>query len=137
MSVMDYRKYIKRINLKIGEIRAADKIEEVSWSNTVVNELNQMSIECANELQTETRTAFRKPPREGVPEGYILNLFEAPPSRILALEILMAAWLGWVTHEKEGEKVPPQFTAEGCRRLIDEAYMYGVNLSSRGDKLDD
>jgi hypothetical protein len=49
----------------------------------------------------------------------------------------MAAWLGWVTHEKEGEKVPPQFTAEGCRRLIDEAYMYGVNLSSRGDKLDD
>jgi hypothetical protein len=104
---MDYRKYMKRINLKIGEIKAADKIEEVSWSKTVVNELNQMSVESANELQTETRAAFRKPPRQDAPEGYILNLFEAPPSRILALEILMAAWLGWITHEKEGEKVPP------------------------------
>jgi hypothetical protein len=134
---MDYRKYMKRIELKIGEIKAADKIEEVSWFNTVVNELNQMSVECANELQTETRAAFRKPPREDAPEGYILNLFEAPPSRILALEILMAAWLGWITHEKEGEKVPPQFTAEGCRKLIDDANMYGVDLSKKGDKLDD
>lgn len=96
-----------------------------------------LSVECANELQTETRAAFRKPPREDAPEGYRLNLFEAPPSRILALEILMAAWLGWITHEKEGEKVPPQFTAEGCRKLIDDAYIYGVDLSKKGDKLDD
>jgi hypothetical protein len=61
---MDYRKYMKRIELKIGEIKAADKIDEVSWSYTVMNELNQMSVECANELQTETGTTFRKPPRE-------------------------------------------------------------------------
>ncbi len=134
---MDYRKYMKRIELKIGEIKAADKIEGVSWSETVVNELNKMSIECANELQTETGVAFRKPPRQDAPEGYILNLFEAPSSRILALEILMAAWLGWITHKKEGGKVPPQFTAEGCRKLIDDAYMYGVDLSKKGDKLDD
>jgi hypothetical protein len=134
---MDYRKYMKRIELKIGEIKAADKIDEVSWSYTVMNELNQMSFEYANELQTETGTAFRKPPRENAPEGYLLNLFEAPPSLILALEILIAAWLGWVTHEKEGENVPPQFTAEGCRKLIDDAYMYGVALSRKGDKLED
>jgi hypothetical protein len=55
---MDYRKYMKRIELKIGEIKAADKIEGVSWSETVVNELNKMSIECANELQTETGDAL-------------------------------------------------------------------------------
>jgi hypothetical protein len=134
---VDYRKYMKRIELKIDEIKAADKIEEVSWSDTVVNELNKMSIECANELQTETGVAFRKPAREDAPEGYVLNLFEAPPSRILALEIFMAAWLGWITHEKEGEKVPPLFTAEGCRKLIADAYMYGVDLSKKGDKLDD
>jgi hypothetical protein len=134
---MDYRKYMKRIELKIGEIKAADKIEGVSWSDTVINELNKMSIECANELQTETGVAFRKPPRDDVPEGYMLNLFEAPPSRILALEILMAAWLGWINHGKERENVPPQFTAEGCRKFIDDAYTYGVDLSKRGDKLDD
>lgn len=57
---MDYRKYMKRINLKIGEIKAADKIEEISWSDTVLNEFNQMSFECAIELQAETRTAFKK-----------------------------------------------------------------------------
>jgi hypothetical protein len=50
---MDYRKYMKGIELKIGEIKAADKIDEVSWSYTVINELNQMSIECANELQRD------------------------------------------------------------------------------------
>jgi hypothetical protein len=38
---MDYKKYVKRIELKIGEIKAADKIEEVSWSDTVINELNK------------------------------------------------------------------------------------------------
>lgn len=67
---------MKRMELKIGEIKAADKIDEVLWSYTVINELNQMSIECANELQTETGTAFRKPPRENAPEGYLLNLFD-------------------------------------------------------------
>ena len=44
---------MKGIELKIGEIKAADKIDEVSWSYTVINELNQMSIECANELQRD------------------------------------------------------------------------------------
>jgi hypothetical protein len=41
---MDYRKYMKVINLKIGEIKAADKIEKMSWSNNVVNEMNKMSL---------------------------------------------------------------------------------------------
>ncbi|HEX7208967.1 MAG TPA: hypothetical protein VF233_12345 [Nitrososphaeraceae archaeon] len=49
----------------------------------------------------------------------------------------MAAWLGRIIHEREGEKVPPQLTADGCRKLIDDAYMYGVDLSKKGDKPDD
>jgi hypothetical protein len=46
---MDYRKYMKRMNLAIG--KAADKIDEGPWWNSTMKELNQMSIESANELQ--------------------------------------------------------------------------------------
>ena len=41
---------MKRIQVKIGEIKAADKIEEGPWWNTMVKELNEISLECTKEL---------------------------------------------------------------------------------------
>ena len=85
---MDYRNYVKRINEKIGEIKAADRIQEDPWWNTVVKVLN--------ETKCETGSMWNK-------GSYITGLDEAPPARLLALEIALAGWLGWIMHEKHGD----------------------------------
>src|SRR3954453_15363792 len=94
--LMDYRNYVKRIEEKIGEIKAADRIQEDRWWNTVVKELNEISRDCAKELQSETRAMWNK-------GSYITGLDEAPPARLLALEIALAGWLGWIMHQKHGD----------------------------------
>ena len=109
MRSMDYRDYIKRIRIKIGEANAADRIEEGSWLNIVVKELNNISNDCAKELEKEIGGKWDK-------GSYMLGLNEAPPTRLLALEIVLASWLGWVMQEKQGYdgQVPVAFVAAEC-----------------------
>jgi hypothetical protein len=131
-SMLNYRGYMKRIQDKIGETKAADRIEQSTW-NAMMKELDDISIKCAKELQQETGVMHCKPGHNGKP-AYMLNLFESPPERLLALEIVLASWLGWIMYEK-GNKVKgaaPQFSAEKCFEMIQTAYKYGVNLSIEG-----
>lgn len=51
---MDYRIYMKRIEFALEKIKAADKIQEIPWQEVVVRELNEISKDCAKDLQTET-----------------------------------------------------------------------------------
>ena len=139
---MDYRKYMKRMNLAIG--KAADKIDEGPWWNSTMKELNQMSIESANELQHDIdltlarenkQIKYLKPSRNGQPE-YMLDLFEAPPMRLLAMGIVLAGWLGWVMRDKQPNE-NDVFSSNNCSRIIKDAFDYGVSLRAKGDKLED
>ena len=112
---------MKRIQSKIRVTNSADRIQENLWYEFVIKELNEISKDCATELQRETGVIWKKP-------DYILELHEAPPARFLALEIALASWLGWIMHEKHGEN-QSLFSAEDCWKRIKEAYDYGVKLS--------
>lgn len=123
---MDYRNYMKRIEEKIGEIKAADQIQEDRWLDIFMKELNEISKDCAEELQKETRALWNK-------GSYNLGLHEAPPPRLLALEIAIASWLGWIMHEKHGDS-DKLFSSTDCWKRIEEAYSYGVKLSKENQR---
>jgi hypothetical protein len=125
---MEYRKFMNRIGVAIG--KNADRINEESWRDDVLTELDKVSIECAKQPQAETGTVFKKParPAEGIAE-YILQLHEAPPMRLLGLEIGLAAWLGWIMQEKHGDDPNRPFSSTDCLKRITDAFNYGVTMS--------
>ncbi|MGA7898955.1 MAG: hypothetical protein WCA39_08865 [Nitrososphaeraceae archaeon] len=112
---------MKRIEDKIGESKAADRIDEGSWWNIVVKELNYISNDCAIQLEEETGGKWNK-------GSYKLGLNQAPPTRLLALEIALASWIGWITHQKHGSG-DQLLSSDNCWNMIEEAYKYGVKLS--------
>jgi hypothetical protein len=122
---MDFRDYIKRIRIKIGEANAADRIEEDSWLKIIVKELNDLSNDCAKQLEKVTGGKWSK-------GSYMLGLNETPPTRLLALEIALASWIGWIMHQKHG-KSNGLFSSDDCWNRIEEAYTYGVNLSVKNE----
>jgi hypothetical protein len=91
----ELRKYFDRLQNKLGETKSADKIIEGPWWEVVVRELNKMSFEYE----------------------------EAPPTRILALSLILSYWLGWLdaskTHYLDREPV-------AAWRRIGEAYKKGI-----------
>jgi hypothetical protein len=111
---MNYRNYMKRLQDALGESKAADKIQEEPWWNIVMKELNSISKDSAIELQNETGQPYHKPYHD-------LTYEEAPPTRLLALNIVISAWLGWVMSEKGGHPYSLQ--------KIEESYNYGRELS--------
>lgn len=118
---MNYGNYMHRIEQKLGQISAADRIQEEAWFDVFMRELNEISRDCARELQIETGGGWKK-------LSYVLGLDEAPPTRLLALEIALASWLGWIMHEKHGQDGRPFSVADSWKR-IEQAYQYGVQLS--------
>ena len=119
---MGYRPYMKRIESALETIKAADKIQESPWQEIVVKELNQISKDCAKELQTETGQTGNK-------GDYQLGLDEWPPTRILSLLLTLSAWVGWIMHEKHGSSEEQPFSSRVCLQMIREAFDYGVHLS--------
>ena len=51
---------MKRIESVLGTIKAADKVQENQWQEVVGRELNEISKDCAKELQTETGQIWNK-----------------------------------------------------------------------------
>ena len=119
---MNYRCYMKRIESALGKIKAAEGVQENPWQEVVVRELNEISKDCAKELQTETGQICNK-------GDYQLGLDEWPPTRILSLMLVLSAWTGWIMHEKHGSSDEHPFSSRVCLRMIQEAYDYGVHLS--------
>src|SRR5436853_7629570 len=121
---MDYRLHMKQIEEAIGEAKAADRIIEGPWFDVVMRRLNDVSLRCADELENETPDVLYKKP------SYTLHYHEAPPMRLLSLELALAAWLGWMMREKQGED-GATFSARDCLRRIEEAFGCGVELSRK------
>ena len=120
---MDYLPYMQRLQAALGSIRAADGIQEDSWFNTVMRELHDLSRDCAGELERETGIVWNK-------GTYLQHQHEAPPTRLLALVLPVAAWIGWVMDQKH--KATDPLSSNGCLGLIREALERGVQLSKSG-----
>jgi hypothetical protein len=114
-----------RIQDRLGQIRAADGIQEGPWLDTVMKGLSEISKDCALDLQKEIGGAWDK-------GSYSQGLHEAPPTRLLALQIAVASWLGWIMREKHGENGRLLSTSD-CWKRIEEAYSYGIQLSRNGE----
>jgi hypothetical protein len=117
---------MQRIEDVIGKTKSADRISEDPWFRIVMKEINEISRDCAGELQQETGAIWNK-------GSYALDLKEAPPARILALQIALASWLGWIMREKHGDS-GQTFSAEDCLKRIITAYEFGVDLSRKGQR---
>jgi hypothetical protein len=117
-----YHAYMKRIESVFEEIKAADRIQEDPWQQVVVRELNEISKDCAKELQAETGQVANK-------GNYQLGLNEWPPTRILSLILSLSAWVGWIMHEKHGSSENSPLSSRVCLQMIQEAFGYGVHLS--------
>jgi hypothetical protein len=50
---MDYMKYMKRIEAKMGETKAPDGIQEEIWFDQVMSKLDNISKDFAKEFQAE------------------------------------------------------------------------------------
>jgi hypothetical protein len=118
---MEHRRCFDRLQIKIGETKSADRNIEGPWWDIVMRELNQTSIECAKELQTETGKPYSKYYTDGM-HAYDLSYAEAPPTRLLALNLIISYWLGWLdaskTHYLDKEPV-------SAWKRIEEAYNMG------------
>jgi hypothetical protein len=83
-----------------------------------MRELSRISIQRSQDLESE----IGRYPKPGVPGGQPLE--EAPPTRLLALHLILSYWLGWVMTEKHGDG-KPVFTWD----RIHQAYMAGRELA--------
>jgi hypothetical protein len=126
---MDFLKYMDRIEDKIGQKiegtdkNLADRITEEPWFDVLIRDINQISMEVAKEIEQQTRIDINK-------GTYTLHQHEAPFGRLLALEIILSAWLGWILNEKQPDKTKP-FSAPDCFEMIQAAYDYGQKLSDK------
>ena len=119
---MDYRPYMKRIESALETIKVCRQNPGEPRQEIVVKELNQISKDCAKELQTETGQTGNK-------GDYQLGLDEWPPTRILSLLLTLSAWVGWIMHEKHGSSEEKPFSSRVSLQMIQEAFGYGVHLS--------
>lgn len=79
----------------VGSTKSADEIVEDRWQE-VVKVLSDTAIDCAQDLQREEGKAYFKPESEGKP-AYILGYDKAPPTRLLALNLILSYWIGWIS----------------------------------------
>lgn len=108
-------------------ISLPDAIIEDEWNSRFMLRLSELSRQYAEELQQE----FGKYGKAFVNGrlAYELNLWQAPPTRMLSLAIILSAWLGWilVTH---GNPVP----IDKAKQKLDEAFEFGKKIALRNQR---
>jgi hypothetical protein len=119
--MVELTKYFDILQHKLGETHSPDKILEGPWWEVVVKELNQISYNCARELQLETGKPYSKYYTDGQ-HAYDLSYEESPPTRLLALNLILSYWLGWLdasgSHYLHSEPI-------SAWKRIEEAYSRG------------
>ena len=119
--VVVFTRYFEGLLNTIGKIDAASRINEDVWLEEVIKGLNLASYNCADDLQKETGEPYTKYHIDGT-KAYDLDYGEAPPTRLLAMTLILSYWLGWLdaskTHNVDSEPV-------AAWRRIKEAYEKG------------
>ena len=124
---MEYIRYMIKIQEVLGKTKSPDKIHEEKWEEMVMRELSKISKDVAKELQNELNIKWNKG------NGYLQELFEAPPTRLLALILFLAAWIGWIMNEKDKTEL---LTVDDCLQKIEEAVYYGKRISEENPSKD-
>ena len=160
--MIDSERYLKRLQDALGIKNAkgrncVDVIDEGLWWN-VMYQLNQASIEAADELQGETGRPYPKDsgvivPVKSVEELQILTgesydvLFQdhlgkpiarknqkysaAPPTRLLSMTLNLCYWLGYHDADKGHELHKEKEGGIGAWDRIDKAYKSGMSANPK------
>lgn len=135
---INYSRYMDTLQAKIGKpVQKMDGVEknfadgiydDKLWFEVVLRALDQISIEIADEIQEQSKMDIDK-------GTHRLNQRQATYGRLLALEVFLASWLGWVLNEKSfingtADKTAP-FSAPDSFKMIKAAFDYGEALSDR------
>lgn len=101
------------------------------WNNDKIRSKYNYSLLNDNATRIKNDNAKQMEKEIGVKwnkGSYTLGLNEAPPTRLLALQIALSSWIGWIMQQKHGKNNHVLSSAD-CWNRIEEAYKYGVNLS--------
>jgi hypothetical protein len=109
--MVNEEEYFNKLEKVIGETKCADMISEC-W-NEVLERLDQLSIEYAKELQAETRIRFQK-------NGQQLDIWLFPQCRLLAMNLILSYWVGWIS-------TPKKLYSVADWKRIEDAYNNGKN----------
>jgi hypothetical protein len=109
--MINEEEYFNKLQEIIGETNSADMINE-RWSE-VLERLDQLSIEYAKELQKDTGTTYKK-------NGQPYDMWLFPPCRLLAMNLILSYWLGWIS-------VPKKLDLVSDWVRIQDAYANGKN----------
>ena len=155
--MIDFKRHFKRLQDALGVKNAlgkncADMIDEGLWWN-VMYQLNQASIEAADELQRETGRPYPKDsgvivPAKSVEELNIMTgesydvLFqdtlgkpvarknqkysEAPPTRLLSMTLNLCYWIGYHDADRGHELHKEKAGGIGAWDRIVKAYESGI-----------
>lgn len=104
-------KYFEELQKIIDDTKSADEITE-RW-NEVLERLNQLSIEYSRELQAETGVRYER-------DDELYSIWEYPPYRLLAINLILSHWVGW-------QSVPKKLHLVSDWRRIETAYDKGRN----------
>jgi hypothetical protein len=160
--MIDFERHFKRFQDALGVKNAlgkncVDVIDEGLWWN-VMYQLNQASIEAADELQGETGRPYPKDsgvivPVKSVEELQIMTgesydvLFQdhegkpiarknqkysaAPPTRLLSMTLNLCYWLGYHDADKGHELHKEKEGGIGAWDRIDKAYKSGMSANPK------
>jgi hypothetical protein len=108
--MVNEEKYFDELQKILGKTKSADKINE-QWGE-VLKRLDELAVEYCNELQTEVPIRYEKE------KGSAYDLNEFPPYRLLAMNLILSRWVGWISAPKK------LHYAADCKR-IEDAYNNG------------
>lgn len=120
--MVNEEKYFEELQKIIGETKSANKINE-RWGE-VLNRLDELAIEYCNELQTEVPIRYEKE------KGSAYNLNEFPPYRLLAMNLILSRWIGWMS-------TPKKLHYATDWKRIEDAYNNGKNSYIEYKKAED
>ncbi|MPZ08033.1 MAG: hypothetical protein GEU26_16725 [Nitrososphaeraceae archaeon] len=89
--MVNEEKYFIELQKILGETRSADIINE-RW-NEVLERFDQLAIEYAREIQAGTGVRYVK-------DGQARDILLFPPHRLLAMNLILSYWLGWLSIPK-------------------------------------
>ncbi|MGH9985957.1 MAG: hypothetical protein ACRD8W_18605 [Nitrososphaeraceae archaeon] len=112
------KRYFYKLQNIIGETSSADEIND-RWTE-VLNRLDEISVEYAKELQGETKIKYLKFEKEHE------DIWQFPPFRLLAMNIILSYWVGWLS-------VPKKLVHASAAERIGEAYNIGAKTGMLED----
>jgi hypothetical protein len=126
--MVDFRKYRERLDNKIDEAMATDKVLEGPWLDIVIKDLNLMSYYFAHDIGVESAHKGGLDAKAVVDKGrYKLPFEEWPHGRLTTLNLILSYWLGFQS--------PTHGLRDGLS-LAQQAYLGGLNefLQGKGGK---